>query len=467
MVTKRAEIANLVTAVQGADTGKKPDLSLTESFQSYIAGNNDTFRENTDSMVQQSINTSSEYNQKDAYDKISTGTYSKNVDQVKEQMNQLDSLSKQDADAEADCFNETAEEVETLIRDVIKSNMDMTDEEIDEVLAVMNISIFQLLQPDVLQEFLMTETGTEPIDMLTNGDLIDILQIMNQGMESILEDIDETDVQQLIAELTENEVQTMETMSSQDSTVVLEQNPVELADDVREPSKQTGPITPAEKEVNTEQDGNDERSMKDGASDIQVTVQNADTKKEQDGHHSFEQQGQNFAGDVIHQLSQAVSEVRETAASYLSNLEQQDIVRQVVEQIRIWNGSETSRMQVQLYPEHLGRVEVQVMLKNGTMTAQITAETEMAKAAIESQLQTLKESFQEKSIQVDAVEVSVGTPDFKHEQERQDSTKKESDTGTRGRRIRLNGFEDSGNEETEPEVNERLEAQGASVEFTA
>jgi flagellar hook-length control protein FliK len=174
-----------------------------------------------------------------------------------------------------------------------------------------------------------------------------------------------------------------------------------------------------------------------------------------------------MAGDVVNQLSQAVSEVGESVTSYTSELEQQDIVRQVVEQIKVWNGNETSRMQVQLYPEHLGRVEIQVMLKNGTMTAQITAETEMAKAAIESQLQMLKESFEEKSIQVDAVEVSVGTPDFRDEQQRQDSTENNQDSRTQRSKHRQSIFMDASEDEEDQDTNERLEAQGASVEFTA
>lgn len=466
MVTKRAEMANLVMPVQGADTGKRPEPSLTDSFQSYIAGTGDTYNRNTESAVKQPVKASAEYDRKDAYDKISTGTYSKNVDQVKEQMQQLDAVSKQAADGAEDVWN-TAEEVEALIRDVIKSNMDMTDEEIDELLSAMNLSIFQLLQPDILQEFLMTETGTEPIDMLTNGDLILILQTMNQDMETILADADAAEIQQLIAELSENEVQAADAELSQATVPTVEPNPEEGLIDVQENSEDIRSLNSDEPEVNGEAKTADEISGKHEDTGIQVTVHNADTKREQTGQHSYNQTAQNMAGDVVTQLSQAVNEVKETVTSYISNMEQQDIVRQVVEQIKIWNGNETSRMQVQLYPEHLGRVEVQVMLKNGTMTAQITAETEMAKAAIESQLQTLKESFQEKSIQVDAVEVSVGTPDFNQEQEQKGSSNKESDVRTRGRRIHLNGFEDSGQEEADPETDERLEAQGASVEFTA
>ena len=138
----------------------------------------------------------------------------------------------------------------------------------------------------------------------------------------------------------------------------------------------------------------------------------------------------------------------------------------MIEQIRVSFGSDTSQLEVQLYPQHLGRIQIQVMMKNGVMTAQIHAETEMAKQAIEGQLQQLKDTFQQKSIQVEAVEVSVSTSSFQQEQQRQDTTG-DSKQSHRSRRIRMNGFDMPEEDLTEEEAEELLEAHGASVEFTA
>ena len=106
-------------------------------------------------------------------------------------------------------------------------------------------------------------------------------------------------------------------------------------------------------------------------------------------------------------------------------------------------------------------------MKNGVMTAQIHAETEMAKQAIESQLQRLKDSFQERSIQVEAVEVSVSTSDFQNEQERQDRAKNQQGTRSGRNRIRTDEFGMPVEEKEEQTSAEVLEAQGASVEFSA
>lgn len=479
MVTQRAELANLVTNLQGGTSGSKTGHTLTESFQTYIAGKNDMVSQSSDTMVQHQTKVSAESSQKETYDKVSTGVYSKNVNQVKDQLREANSVSGENTgnvqDAEnvqnvenaSEITDETIKDIETQIRNVIKENLDMTDEELDAALASMDLSVFQLLQPEVLQDFFMQQASAEPIDMITNAELIDTLQTLSQEIGQITENLDVETIQTFITES-----QTVSNPQTEIEPEVPDMQMRSVTDEVPTEKVQTNPTDTVQREdtvqdTQKEPSEQDVISVKEETTGIQVTVQGSGEKKEQGSHHSTEQQGQQFAGNVVNQLSQAVEQVTQTTTSYTSGLEQQDIVHQVIEQIKVWNSSENSRMQVQLYPEHLGRIEIQVMLKNGTMTAQITTETEMAKAAIESQLQLLKESFEEKSIQVDAVEVSVGTPDFNQEQERQDSTKKDTESGTHSKSIRLKGFADSEDELAEQDTEERLEAQGASVEFTA
>lgn len=79
--------------------------------------------------------------------------------------------------------------------------------------------------------------------------------------------------------------------------------------------------------------------------------------------------------------------------------------------------NDVTSLQMQLYPEHLGKVSIQVVSKNGVLTAQIAAENEVAKAALESQLATLKESFDSQGIKVQSVEVMVSTNAFEQNQQ--------------------------------------------------
>ena len=473
MVTQKAEFMGVKAPVPAAESMNKGKGTITESFQSYIAGNGSTLQNGSSYSSKEMLKRSSEMNQKsnqkDAFDKISTGSYRKQTDQMKKQPVQKESSS---AASGKQHMKKSARDVEADIRNVVKDTMDMTDEEIDEVLAEMSISIFDLLQPNVLQDFLMTATETEPIDMLTNGELADMLQTMNLQLADLTDGMDDAELKQMIAELGQELSEEM-AGDAEALTDNMDDKSVAQEKAISDAEARKNQASEAKKELLTQDDGSEgEITGQDSESGIQVTVKGTSAERDTRGDSNpSDQMNQNFAGEIVNQLSQAVSETESTVSSYSSSLERQDIVRQVVDQIKIFNSNENTRMQIQLYPEHLGRIEIQVLLKNGTMTAQITAETEMAKAAIESQLQALKEAFDEKSMRVEAIEVMVGTPDFRNDQEGQNSTQEEEQSRAALRRRRVQnsiyGESDTELDEEEQEEKEQLEIKGASVEFQA
>lgn len=151
--------------------------------------------------------------------------------------------------------------------------------------------------------------------------------------------------------------------------------------------------------------------------------------------------------------------------AFQADIQQTEIIQQIIEQIKVFRGNDIQKMEVQLYPEHLGKVQIQVAMKSGVMTAQITTETELAKAAIESHLVQLKETFEQQNLKVDAVEVSVAMSGFQSEQEKQDAMNQQDDRRIT-RKHGLRGLETEEESEDELEA-ELLQAQGASVEFQA
>ena len=56
----------------------------------------------------------------------------------------------------------------------------------------------------------------------------------------------------------------------------------------------------------------------------------------------------------------------------------ENITKQVVNQVKLTMKNDVTSLQMQLYPEHLGKVSIQVVSKNGVLTAQIAAENEVA-----------------------------------------------------------------------------------------
>ena len=164
--------------------------------------------------------------------------------------------------------------------------------------------------------------------------------------------------------------------------------------------------------------------------------------------------------DVLDRVQQLVGERVDTEMS-------KNIMQQVTEQIHLTNRADLTSMEMQLYPEHLGKISIQVVFKNGTLTAQIAAETEAARAALESQILTLKESFDHQGLKVEAVEVMVSTKGFERNEQGQSS--EEQNGQSNSRKKNKNAILDlPAQEEFLPEEeNDLQQALGYSVTYTA
>ena len=117
-----------------------------------------------------------------------------------------------------------------------------------------------------------------------------------------------------------------------------------------------------------------------------------------------------------------------------------EIVNQVVEQIKIAIKPQATSMELQLNPENLGKVELTVVSKNGLLTASFTAENQIAKEALESQMQVLKDNLNNQGVKVEAIEVNVSQFGFKQNTESgtdaQSQSRQQKKSGNR--RINLN-----------------------------
>ncbi|KGA98248.1 hypothetical protein AJ85_05320 [Alkalihalobacillus alcalophilus ATCC 27647 = CGMCC 1.3604] len=78
------------------------------------------------------------------------------------------------------------------------------------------------------------------------------------------------------------------------------------------------------------------------------------------------------------------------------------------------NGA-ANTIQVRLYPEHLGRLDIQIVQQEGSLVAKITAQTGSARELIESQINQLRQSLQQQQLQVDRIEVTEEKERFERE----------------------------------------------------
>lgn len=149
-----------------------------------------------------------------------------------------------------------------------------------------------------------------------------------------------------------------------------------------------------------------------------------------------------------------------------------EIIRQIVNQISIANTTGESVIEMQLNPENLGKLYINVTEKNSEITARIAVSNEAVKNALESQMATLRENLQDADIRVNDVEITIAT----HEFERNLEQNAGNENGRQGgqqytHQSSNNGGNGSGQNETASDE-ARLIAQimrdnGNSVDFMA
>lgn len=103
----------------------------------------------------------------------------------------------------------------------------------------------------------------------------------------------------------------------------------------------------------------------------------------------------------------------------------QEIMDQVVEQIKTQVKEDMTSLDMVLHPASLGHVALNLTSRDGAVTAQLTAQNESVRAALESQIQILKENLEQAGVKIEAVEVTVSSHAF--EQNLEQGNDQESD----------------------------------------
>lgn len=337
-------------------------------------------------------------------------------------------------------------ELISSIQERVQELLGISTEEFDRLLGGLDISLPDLLlNGEVQKQFFLATEGAQPLDLLTDEQLADMLSQMRTLIDEAVaaSDMDAATLKLAALQLPEAEdADTKEDVPVRDARSA-------------EANVQTG-------ETMETPDG----------SHVQFSVE---TDRQQDrGSQMFRDKQTELSAvkeHVLGQLNQAMGQLSEIAEAN-ETVTPAEIVRQVVEEIKLVARQDTTSMELQLYPEHLGKVAIQVSSRNGAVTAQITAENEMARAALESSIQTLKETFQNQGLKVEAVEVMVATSGFSQEQFMNQQTKEETtQSGKGGRRLNLEELDELAEDDllTEDEqLNvEMMRREGRNVDYTA
>ena len=284
-------------------------------------------------------------------------------------------------------------------------------------------------------ETVLQETGEE-LDM-ENEQLKETLENLGETLRPR----DEILMEVLKEESEEVQLQEKETVQEQPE----EANDASLQTDAQ-PEKVSGPA----KEPQTEAEGGKQREHSDRSDHGNLFTQDARTQ--------FQPQ----FGTQVQQTG---------AASEAWSTDTQDIMRQIMDFMRIQVKADTSNLEMQLHPESLGTLQIHLASKGGVVTANFIAQNEAVKAALESQMVQLKESFEQQGVKVEAIEVTVQSHAFERNLDQgrgQNSEQDQSSKRTRTRRINLSDAPVVESlEEEDALAAEMMAASGSQVDYTA
>jgi flagellar hook-length control protein FliK len=82
---------------------------------------------------------------------------------------------------------------------------------------------------------------------------------------------------------------------------------------------------------------------------------------------------------------------------------------QIMEHAKLMLSGNQSELEMNLKPEHLGKLQLKVLVENQVVTARFVAESQQVKQIIETNLNQLRDQLRESGLMVDNLSVSIGT----------------------------------------------------------
>lgn len=341
-------------------------------------------------------------------------------------------------------------QISNQICDVICNQFDITEEELTQALENLGIGFIQLFEPQKLVSTVIEFSGMEnPTEFLINSDFQELLNNISEISNTVLELLD---------------VDNLENVQLDEIVSILNELDEPLLFDANNHFEFSSKyIDVAEKVVsNTNENVNlnndllmDEELLNNSDVDQAVInekevpiIKEQSTKQETFSQNESSENSDDeifLSEEQINRKSDLITDNKsnvitfnekmqtiEIATTQKSNdnvqsfvsVETKTIISQIVESFGLNQGIDETSIQMQLNPENLGKLFINVTTKEGAVSASIVATNEVVKEALETQIIALKENLNQAGVKVDAVEVTVASHEFERNLE-QNNTKDE------------------------------------------
>lgn len=401
--------------------------------------------------------------------------------------------------------SEPLADYEQDIRNVLKEEFSVTDEEITQAMEELGLGFLDLRNMQNLTNLIQTLTGedigtlllsdafTNAMEQITaaTDDLCAQLGITREELDVLCEAWDQAAASDEAETALPDAVEAETTADTQANTETIN---AKQTDDTK--ASQTAAADGVEVTVVKQDDNATEdqttavTDTKEAVTTVETTEQTAEDMTGSSGENADQQEhfkqsketradmsdtGVHVTGHQSVQTEEFVLPTESTQPYTTSQIDVNDVINQIARNVRVTISEAATSMEMQLNPEHLGKIYLNISEREGVIRAQITAQNEAVKEALETQLVELRTNLSQQGIKVDAVEVTVGTHEFEQnlegnakQEEQQGQQMEESQKQTR-RNLNLDDLDGLSGLMTEEE---QLAAQimrdnGNQVDYTA
>lgn len=276
-----------------------------------------------------------------------------------------------------------------------------------------------VLLSDVMQQILQQITeqlGVSPEEVLQAMDALGIsAEDLSQNMAALLSELTGTDQ---MAVLTDESLYTQvsdlanaveQTIEELADTLGMdkEQLTTLLQDSVKEPEE---PVIVAEQEsaapvTDMQQESTGDQEVQTATTTDIEAEQPRETKRDENGNMQQQMQDMQKPAENLQQTQGSAIAAEQTTERF--DLQRtQKIIDQIADYVKIHSSEKLTSMEIALNPASLGSVNLHVSSKGGVISAQLYAQDEAVRAALESQVAALKESLEAQGMKVDAIEIT-------------------------------------------------------------
>lgn len=276
-----------------------------------------------------------------------------------------------------------------------------------------------VLLSDVMQQILQQITeqlGVSPEEVLQAMDALGIsTEDLSQNMAALLSELTGTDQ---MAVLTDESLYTQvsdlanaveQTIEELADTLGMdkEQLTTLLQDSVKEPEE---PVIVVEQEsaapvTDMQQESIGDQEVQTATTTDIEAEQPRETKRDENGNMQQQMQDMQKPAENLQQTQGSAIAAEQTTERF--GLQRtQKIIDQIADYVKIHSSEKLTSMEIALNPASLGSVNLHVSSKGGVISAQLYAQDEAVRAALESQVAALKESLEAQGMKVDAIEIT-------------------------------------------------------------